>query len=111
MEDLVYRIRMAVEAIDMLSALLISGAMVSKDELLQTSASAILPVFPDIVDTYEMDELKGKADEVSCWGDQLERLISALEGEDAFYMIDVLKYETKENLLLFIATITEAGLI
>lgn len=111
MENLVYRIQMAVEAIDMLSALLISGALLSKEELLQTSASVILPVFPDIVDSYESNELREHVEEALCWESQLERLISALEGADSFFIIDVMRYETKENLLLYIQTITEAGLV
>lgn len=110
MNVLVENIEVVIKEIDLLIELLISGAKAEKEELLSYAAAGIITIFPQIVESYMKPELESVKGDMQYWVDQMDRIISALSGKDRFLMIDVLKYETKENLILYKNMISQVGL-
>lgn len=110
MNTIVVNIDVVIKVIDLLIELLISGARAEKDELLNYAATGIINVFPQIVESYMKPEMESVREDMQYWVNQMERIITALSGKDRFLMIDVLKYETKENLILYKNMISQTGL-
>lgn len=89
----------AVECLEMLEELLVSGIDIDKQQIANSVSSGVLWIFPEIVDSYELPLLIEYKGQVEYWVTQMDRVVKALEGDDRFLLIDVLIKETKENLL------------
>lgn len=98
MKQLKQEIDTIIELINMLAEVIATGVTVSKEELIQTVGTSILQVFPEIVDSYESEELQAYREEIDYWSSQLDRLMNALQGDDLFCLYDVLVMETRESL-------------
>lgn len=70
-----------------------------KDELYQSFLIQMQEIFPMIIQYYTRPDMKELQHELQEWSGQLARIMDAIKGEDLFFLIDVLKFETKENLL------------
>ena len=57
--------------------------------------------FPKIIGTYSCPEFKEVSADAQYWSSQLERLMMGLQQKDQFQFVDILNFETKENLILF----------
>lgn len=69
-----------------------------KDRLYQLFIMQIQEIFPLIMQYYMRPEMKGLESELQEWSGQLARITDAIKGEDLFFLVDVLNFETKENL-------------
>lgn len=67
-------------------------------------------VIPAIVMSYELETLKYMQEDMEYWLNQLTRITEAIRGKDAFLKIDVLYFETRENLILYMDMIDEMGI-
>lgn len=70
-----------------------------KDRLYPLCIAQIQLVFPLIIQYYTRPEMKPYEQELKEWSDQLTRIMQAIRGRDMFFMVDVLKFETRENLI------------
>ena len=70
-----------------------------KDRLYPLCIAQIQAVFPLIIQYYTRPEMKPYEQELKEWSDQLTRIMQAIKGRDMFFLVDVLKFETRENLL------------
>lgn len=68
-------------------------------------------IIPAIVMSYELEELKHMQEDMEYWLNQLSRITEAIQGKDTFLKIDVLYFETRENLILYKDMIDEMGII
>lgn len=92
-------INCAAECLGMLEEVLVSGVDIDKQKIVNSVGMGVLWLFPEIVDSYESPLLADYKDQVEYWVSQMDRVVKALEGDDKFFLIDVLIKETKENLL------------
>lgn len=81
--------------------ILVSGMILTNDELMQVIGKPVLNIFPDIVDTYDHLQVEDKKEQMDFWCGQMNRVIDALSGNDRFFLLDVLLYETRESLLQY----------
>ena len=70
-----------------------------KDKLYQMFLIQIQEIFPMIIQYYTRPDMQSLQHELQEWSGQLARIMDAIKGSDLFFLIDVLKFETKENLL------------
>ena len=71
------------------------------DANLQLFAEKMMITFPRIIEVYSRPEFKEVASDAQYWSAQLERLITGIQQTDQFLFVDILNFETKENLILF----------
>lgn len=71
----------------------------TKDGLYQQFLVQIQEVFTMIIQYYTRPDMEELQHELQEWSGQLGRIMDAIKGKDLFFLIDVLKFETKENLL------------
>ena len=69
----------------------------------------LLDVFPTIVESYMRPDMEAVKEDMQYWTAQLERIITAIQGGDAFLILDVLHHETKGNLELYQKMMDEKG--
>lgn len=81
-----------------------NGAMQELSELLGV-------IFPLIISSYTKPQLQDVAADALYWSEQLGKIVGVLEEEDRFKIIDVLYYETRENLMNYQRMITERGIV
>lgn len=79
-------------------------------QLMPVLSKALQTVIPPIVSSYLREEMAQVREDMQYWITQLERIMSAIEGNDLFSMVDVLHFETRENLILYKDMIQRAGL-
>lgn len=58
-------------------------------------------IMPKIIETYADPLFEDVKDDMNYWVNQTRRILDALQQEDMFLLIDVLRFETLENLLLY----------
>lgn len=87
----------AVNVIEVFEEVLISGATLTKEDMLRVFGNGVLSVFPLIVDSYELPQMRDYCGQVEYWDNQWNRIQEAVEREDRFYLIDVLSHETKSS--------------
>lgn len=71
------------------------------DQNLADFAQQMIITFPRIIDVYSLPEFSNIASDATYWSSQLERLLMVLQQRDQFQFVDVLYFETRQNLLLF----------
>lgn len=80
-----------------------------KDKLYQLFVAQIQEIFPMIMQYYMRPEMQGMEEELQEWSGQLSRIMDALKGDDLFFLVDVLRFEMKENLLYLYNKIEQEG--
>lgn len=101
MSELNDEIDALVEIITKIEKLILSGMDVAPKQLYPSMMSQIGIVFPKIVGAYMEPALEEIRGEYSYWINQLESIEQAITSEDKFLVLDILVYETKNNLILF----------
>ena len=71
------------------------------DANMKQFAEKMMVTFPRIIAAYSRPEFNEVAADAQYWSSQLERLIMGLQQRDQFMFVDILNFETKENLILF----------
>lgn len=110
MKQLLLEIDILIKVIDSYTLILLGRDKIELINLLAALSDNLKKVFPGIVESYERKELAERKEEQEYWVGQLERITTALSGEDRFLAIDILYYETKANLLEYVQMIEEKGL-
>ena len=101
MSELNDEINALIEIIIKIEKLILSGKDVASRQLYPSMMNQIGVVFPKIVQAYMNSALEEFKGEYSYWINQLKRIEQAITSEDKFLVLDVLVYETKDNLILF----------
>ncbi len=73
-----------------------------KDDLYPVFLVQIQTVFPLIVQYYTRPAMQVYNEDLAAWSNQLSRIMDALKGKDVFFLVDVLRFEVKENLVYFL---------
>ncbi len=111
MKQLLIDIEILTAVIEKYTLILLGQEKIELVNLLSVLAEHLNKVFPGIVASYEQMELADKREEQEYWIGQLERITTALSGEDRFLAIDILYHETRVNLLEYVQMIKERGLV
>ncbi|MEG1847127.1 MAG: hypothetical protein RRX92_05785 [Lachnospiraceae bacterium] len=96
------KIKETIETIDLLTEAIAKNRAYAAERLMPVFINLLQAVIPIIISSYELPQLQDEAEDMTYWQGQMERIMEALEREDWFAMIDVLHYETKENLMLYL---------
>lgn len=100
-----------VSLIDQITENIVRGNISQADGLRTMLPALLTKVFPAIVESYSQKELEAVSEEREYWAAQLERIIEVMTGKDSFALVDVLRFETKANLLYYKEMTEKAGLI
>lgn len=95
------KIGMAILLIEQLSTFKISGRQKEAGEVLRELTAVLTELLPEIIACYEKPEFEAVKEDGEYWVDQLGRIVEAIDSRDDFKLIDVLHFETSENLRLF----------
>ena len=102
MEELRQEIEELIDVLDILSKAIILGITSSKEEYLKKFTGLMLTTFPKIIECYTRPEFGEVQSDMQYWINQLSRLLEVLQQDDLYKIVDVLNFETKENLTLFL---------
>lgn len=97
-----------IEVIDLLTEAIVKNKDYAAKRIMPVFTELLMEVVPIIIDSYELPQLEEVAEDAIYWQGQVERIMNALEGEDWFAMVDVLHFETKENLMTYKQMIEKA---
>ncbi len=97
MTDLKNNINEVQNYIVIITQLLITGRHSEASGILPIMTKALTEVVMDLFDIFQKDTKKFSED-INFWSSQLDRITGVIEQEDYFRMIDVLYYETHQNL-------------
>lgn len=95
----------------LLTEYLLNNEMRQFNETMKELSELLSFVFPLIISSYAKPELKDVAGDVLYWSEQLGKIVCVLEEEDRFQIIDILYYETRENLINYQRLIEERGIV
>lgn len=70
-------------------------------------ATILTDVVPKVIESYDRKELENVREDKEYWLSQLDRIVDALNSDDDLFKIDVLFYETAENMKLYLNMIKE----
>lgn len=98
MNELKQNINKIQNMIVIITQLLMSGKTAEPIQLLPSLTQLFSETMPMMIRIYQEMGLESHLEEVEYWGSQLERITLAIEGDDYFRLIDVLYFETRENL-------------
>lgn len=101
MNILADKIEEIVLVIDEICTLLIMNDTIEANRKMPEFSALLMETFPKIVESYLEPEFADVREDMNYWTQQLERMIQVIQGKDRFLLIDVLHYETRENLLLY----------
>ncbi|MFT3984499.1 MAG: hypothetical protein QM697_11375 [Lachnospiraceae bacterium] len=77
----------------------------SREKLLVSFSEKMMDVFPRIIETYSLPEFEAVSEDKVYWEKQLKEIVLAIAQTDCFKIIDVLYFETRKNLLLYLGMI------
>ena len=103
MKDLIRAINDTIAIIDQYCDLLILDDD-NAERYISRLTNAFSVIMPRLVASYEGDD-EDSAYMREYWIDQLKRILDALTSDDTFLKLDILKYETKENLKEFVSMV------
>ena len=101
MESLQQEITRLIEMIDELSNLYLTGKKAAPQKMMPQLMEQIGVVFPAIVDSYQLKELEAVQGDYTYWVDELNRIAEIISCDDKFLILDILNFETKDNLLRY----------
>lgn len=79
----------------------LAGRTKQAGDSLRLLTEALAQLLPEVIACYEKPELAAVRQDAEYWVSQLGRIVEALEGGDDLKLIDVLYYETAQNLKEF----------
>ncbi|HKM04766.1 MAG TPA: hypothetical protein VJZ04_09330 [Lachnospiraceae bacterium] len=95
--------------LDQYAILLMRDKKKLANNLMPEITGLLSEIIPAIVMSYELEALKHMQQDMEYWLNQISRITEAIQGKDAFLKIDVLYFETRENLILYMDMIEELG--
>ena len=101
MDPLQKEISKLIEMIEELSLLYLMGKKAAPQKMLPKLMEQIGVVFPEIVDSYQFEELAAVQGDYAYWVDELNRIAEIISCDDKFLILDILNFETKDNLLRY----------
>lgn len=101
MQLFVMQISELIDIIDRICQLMIENKPVAATKLLPDFTAKLMELYPGIIESYQRPELEEVRGDMVYWTNQLERMLQVIQGDDVFLLIDVLYFETRENLLLY----------
>lgn len=99
MKDINNEINSLKSAIDEFVPYVALGDRTAINKQLPVFAKVLGQVLPDIIAVYENEKMSDYKDDQVYWGEQLERILGALECGDLFLAYDALVHEMKANLV------------
>lgn len=99
-EEFLRKLYIAIEVLESLESILISGILISKDTLKKALGNGVLGMIPDLIENLDLSN-EEEYEEAMYWEKQFERILSAIEGDDSFFLLDVLMNETKISLIQY----------
>lgn len=93
--------------IERLCGFKIAGKQTEAGKLLREVTVLMMEIFPDMIMVYEKPEFEEVKDDAEYWVNQLGRITEAIDSGDDFRLIDVLHFETAENLKIFADMVRE----
>lgn len=79
----------------------IEGDYHTYDQNLGDFAQMMMVTFPRIIEAYSLPEFSNIAADATYWSNQLERILTVLQQRDQFLFVDVVYFETRQNLIHF----------
>lgn len=104
MKELQNDIKDLISLLDKITERLIENEYDITDYLPKMS-ELMIQVFPQIIRTYMLPEFSEVAEDAKYWSNQLANIMDAIQGKDVYKQLDVLYFETKENLELYVQMI------
>ncbi len=101
MNELSENIKAMIGNIEGYCALLLSNNPVDKEQINPALKAGFDAVIGEMLLIYDRPELSEVRADREYWRAQKSRIFEAIDSEDAFFTIDVLRNETEENLKLF----------
>ncbi|MCR4655815.1 MAG: hypothetical protein K5770_06255 [Lachnospiraceae bacterium] len=101
MSELSENIKAMTENIEGYCTLLLSGDLVDKEQIKPALKAGFDAIIGEMLVIYDRPELSGVRADREYWSAQKGRIFKAIDSEDVFFTIDVLRNETEENLKLF----------
>lgn len=101
MTQLYQEVEAIIQVLETLTIGIVENDYEEYDANLQLFAEKMMLTFPRIIEVYSRPEFKEVASDAQYWSAQLERLITGLQQRDQILFVDILYFETKENLVLF----------
>jgi len=101
MQEMLSQIDELIETIDQICQYMIENKPIAATKLMPDFTGKLMEVYPKIVESYLRPELESVREDMNYWTNQLDRMFSVIQGDDVFLLIDVLHFETRENLLLY----------
>ena len=98
MSELIQNINRIQNTIVIITQLLMSGKTAEPIRLLPSLTQMLSEVMPKMIQKYQELGIENHLENIEYWRKQIERITVAIEGDDYFRLIDVLYFETRENL-------------
>lgn len=101
MKELSQKIDELAGIIDLMIQYVIAEEYKESGKLVGEVSQRLAEIMPKIIETYADPLFEDVKDDMNYWVNQTRRILDALQQEDMFLLIDVLRFETLENLLLY----------
>lgn len=101
MERLYDKVNQLIELLDILSIEVLENDYEDYDLNIMRFSEEMINTFPRIIQSYTLPEFEAVASDVAYWSSQLEQLLLIFQSSDQFKFIDIMNFETKENLILY----------
>jgi hypothetical protein len=107
MNELVIKIDVLTEVINNLVISIQEEDEKAEKKYLPMFTESMLTTIPAVISAYTRPEFVKVQQDMQYWTGQIKRIMEALTSKDRFLIVDVLKFETVENLLIFREMIKE----
>ena len=101
MDELANQITLVLETIISLTDSIMRENYAEEERQLLLLQNMLITVFPEVIMCYTKPEFEPVKQDMQYWVTQTKRILESLEKEDKFSLIDLLRYETYDNLKLF----------
>ena len=100
-----------IEKIEKCILLLIKYDTKGFGESAQDIVNGMMMLIPQIISCYNDPKMEDLREDALYWPGQLERIISSLENDDSFAIVDILYNEMRANLMELRDTLAKRGLV
>ena len=101
MNELNNKINRLQDMITIITQLLMTGKTAEPIHMFPAFSQLFEEVLNEMIQVYQDKGIDNFTQEIEYWGGQVGRITDAIESEDFFRIIDVLYFETRENLEQF----------
>lgn len=101
MQVIIKQIDELIEIMDHICQLMIESKPIAATKKMPEFTGKLMELYPKIIESYLKPEFEQVREDMTYWTNQLDRMLHVLQGDDVFLLIDVLHFETRENLLLY----------